>query len=497
MTENTPLRLSLQIQPLTQVAADWLMIGVWENAPPAANIAELDAKLGGILMKLREQGDVTGKAKELTPLLQCTGIAAKRVLLIGLGARDKADFESLLAATAAAAKLVSSKPCQRVVMALPDALDPASAVRACIHGFAQGSSTSGIRKSTNDRRVPEEICFIVPAVEDALIEVFAAARPSSAPVNLARELVNTPPCDLDPESFAERADSVAAKCGLEGTILDEAQLAAENMNALLAVARGSDRPPRLVVLRHRRGGAGPTLALVGKGVTFDSGGLSLKTTDQMVDMKCDMAGAAAVLGAMQAIGKLQLPVNVMGVMALVENMPSGKAMKLGDVLHARNGKTIEVLNTDAEGRLILADALAYAIDLKANHLVDLATLTGACMVALGFDVAGLMSNDDAWSQRVLRAAGAVGEKAWPLPMFPQYREMIKSDVADIRNTGGSRYAGAISAAKFLEEFVGDTPWVHLDIAGPAWAEHENATRESGGTGCFVRTLVELAHSYAN
>jgi leucyl aminopeptidase len=212
-------------------------------------------------------------------------------------------------------------------------------------------------------------------------------------------------------------------------------------------------------------------------------------------MKCDMAGAAAVLGAMQAIAELKLPVNVLGILALVENMPSGSAMKLGDVLKARNGKTIEVLNTDAEGRLILADALAYAVDLKAAHLVDLATLTGACLVALGLDVAGLMTNNESWSQKVLAAAQAAGEKVWPLPMFPHYRDMIKSDIADIKNTGGSRYAGAISAAKFLEEFVAEVPWVHLDIAGPAWAERENATHEAGGTGCFVRTLVELARTY--
>jgi leucyl aminopeptidase len=212
----------------------------------------------------------------------------------------------------------------------------------------------------------------------------------------------------------------------------------------------------------------------------------------MVDMKCDMAGAAAVLGAMQAIAELNLPAHVFGVMALVENMPGGRAMKLGDVLKARNGKTIEVLNTDAEGRLILADALAYAVDQGASRLVDLATLTGACMVALGYEVAGLMSNDESWAQRVLAAAQTAGERAWPLPMFPLYSEMIKSDVADIKNTGGSRYGGAITAAKLLEEFVAGVPWVHLDIAGPAWAEHDNATRAAGGTGCFVRTLIELA-----
>ncbi len=489
------MRLTLQTSPLSDINADWLVVGLWEKDSPVGTVALLDAKLGGLLTKLREQGDATGKVKELTPLFQATGITPKRVLLVGLGPRDKADFASLVAAMATAAKSLSTKPCPRVAVALPDGAPIAAEaiLRACAHGFYQGSNSAGIRKNANERTPPEEVCFV--GADAALQDSVRRADIEGRATNLARELVNMPPCDLYPETFAERARAVAAGTGLDAEILDEKQLAAERMNALLAVARGSDRPPRLIVLQHRQGGNKPTLALVGKGVTFDSGGLSLKTTDQMVDMKCDMAGAAAVLGAMQAIAELQLPVNVLGIMALVENMPSGKAMKLGDVLKARNGKTIEVLNTDAEGRLILADALAYAVDRRAAHIVDLATLTGACMVALGPDVAGLMTNNDAWSQKVLAASAAVGEKAWPLPMFPHYREMIKSDVADIRNTGGSRYAGAISAAKFLEEFVGDVPWAHLDIAGPAWAEKENATRESGGTGCFVRTLVELAIRY--
>jgi leucyl aminopeptidase len=416
--------------------------------------------------------------------------------MFGLGPRDKADFASVLSAVAAAAKMLSGKPCKRIAAALPEGVLSMDVVlRASIGAFFQGTSSAGIRKSQNERTPPEEICFSIPSIDKSVQDSVRLAVSQGRGTNLARELVNTPPCDLYPETFAERASLVAANAGLDVQVFDEQQLADEQMNALLAVARGSDRPPRLVVLRHTKGGSKPTLALVGKGVTFDSGGLSLKTTDQMVDMKCDMAGAAAVLGAMQAIGELQLPVNVLGVMALVENMPSGKAMKLGDVLKARNGKTIEVLNTDAEGRLILADALAYAVDCKASHLVDLATLTGACMVALGNDVAGAMSNNDAWCQKVLAASQAAGERAWQLPMFPFYRDMIKSDIADMKNTGGSRYAGAISAAKLLEEFVGDMPWVHLDIAGPAWAEKENATREAGGTGCFVRTLVELARGY--
>jgi leucyl aminopeptidase len=486
------MRLTLQSTPLTQSPADWLIVGIWENEGSPA----FDAQLGGIIAKLREQGDVVGKAKELTPIYQPAGIAAKRLLVVGLGQRPKADYASLLASMAAVAKMITAKPTQRIAIALPDGVLTSEVVlRACAHGIYQGSSTAGIRKSKTERTEPAEVCFIVPTINANLEESIWRAEIEGRATNLARELVNLPPCELYPETFADRAREVALKVKLDLRILDEEQLRAERMYSLLAVARGSDKPPRLVVLEHHKGGDKPTLALVGKGVTFDSGGLSIKTTDQMVDMKCDMAGAAAVLAAMQAIAELNLPVNIVGIMALVENMPSGKAMKLGDVFKARNGKTIECLNTDAEGRLILADALAYAVDLKANHLIDLATLTGACMVALGYDVAGLMTNNEAWGQKVQAAAQAAGEQAWPLPMFPQYREMIKSDIADMKNTGGSRYAGAITAAKFLEEFVGDVPWAHLDIAGPSWAEKENATREAGGTGCFVRTLVEVARAY--
>jgi leucyl aminopeptidase len=483
------MNLTHQFAPLASITADWLVVGVWDKDALTGNVAELDTALGGLIANLREQGDIAGKARELTPIYQPTGIAAKRLLVVGLGAGGKADYASLLSASATAARMLSAKAWKRIAFALPDA---PMALRACAAGFYQGCNTAGIRQSKNERTPPEELCFVSESMDaDELRRVAIEGRAT----NLARELVNTPPCDLYPETFAERARESAIKSGLDVQVFDEQQLVVERMNSLLAVARGSDRPPRLVVLRHRQGGDKPTLALVGKGVTFDSGGLSLKTNDGMLDMKCDMAGAAAVLGAMQAIAELQLPVNVLGIMALVENMPSGKAMKLGDVFKARNGKTIECQNTDAEGRLILADALAYAVDLKAAHIVDLATLTGACMVALGHDVAGLMSNDDAWSDKVLSASKSAGEKAWPLPMMPHYGEMIKSKIADIRNTGGSRYAGAISAAKFLEEFVGTTPWVHLDIAGPAWADHDDATRDAGGTGCFVRTLVELAKTY--
>jgi leucyl aminopeptidase len=486
--------------PLSEVQADWLIVGAWQDEAPTGALAQLDTRLGGILSRLQQSADIAGKPHELTPLLDCHGVAAKRILVVGLGKRDKIDRASLHDAAAAAARAVTGKERERVAFALPEGVagigwdEIAVAVGT---GLMQGCQGPGLRKREPDRFEPGELYLVVPpaAPTNEILQGARRAAVEGRAVGLARELVNLPPCELYPETFAERAQRVAT-AGVECTVLDEQQLAAERMEALLGVARGSDRPPRLVVLRYRRGGNGRTLGLVGKGVTFDSGGLSLKTNEQMADMKCDMAGAAAVLAAVGAIAELGLPVNVLGVLALVENLPSGRALKLGDVLRARNGKTIEVLNTDAEGRLILADALAYAVDQKADHLVDLATLTGACMVALGSEVAGLMGNSEAWCERVLAAAKRAGERAWQLPMFPHYSELIKSHVADIKNAPGTRHGGAITAAKFLEEFVGDVPWAHLDIAGPAWAEHENPVRDPGGTGCFVRTLVELARAYA-
>jgi leucyl aminopeptidase len=483
-----------------EIQADWLVVPLFEEEPPSAAAAEVDAALRGVVSRLRQHGDVTGKANELTPLLDVTGVASRRLLLAGLGKRGQCDRGSLITAAAAAARHVTGKQIQRLAMLLPDNVPNVSPELVALSvgvGLMQGSYGPGLRKSQPERFAPRELWLIADPSAPSN-EVQRGARRAGCEGNavaLAKELVNTPPCDLYPETFAERARQVAETVGLEYSVLDQQQLESERMGALLGVARGSERPPRFVVLRHRRG-TGRTLGLVGKGVTFDSGGLSLKTTEQMLDMKYDMAGAAAVLGAMQAIGALQIPANVHGYMPLVENMPGSRAFKLGDVLHARNGKTIEIHNTDAEGRLILADALAYAVDDKVDHLVDLATLTGACVVALGSEIAGVMSNDEVWSQRVQAAARRAGEKVWPLPMYPLFGEMIKSKVADMKNTGGSRYGGAITAAKLLEEFVGKVPWAHLDIAGPAWLEHENEGRDAGATGCFVRALVELAYDYA-
>src|SRR5439155_11556677 len=311
----------------------------------------LDARLGGLFTRLRRSGDLTGKAGELVPLLGVTGLAARRVLAVGLGKRTDLDRANLHDAASAAARHATTKGTSRLTFVLPDGVPAGTAALAAGVGLMQGCAGPGLRKSAPARFVPKELWLLAApgsATDDLRPAVRRAAVEGRA-VALARELVNLPPCDLDPEAFARRAKAEAAEVGVECEVFDEARLEAERMGALLGVARGSDRPPRLVVLRYRGAGNGRVLGLVGKGVTFDSGGLSLKTSEQMLDMKCDMAGAAAVLGAVQAAAALRLPVNLLGVMPLVENMPSGRSLKLGDVLRARNGKTVEVLNTDAEG----------------------------------------------------------------------------------------------------------------------------------------------------
>jgi leucyl aminopeptidase len=461
------------------VTADWLIVGVWADRPYTGPAADLVARL-------REGGDFSAKHLELAPVVNPTGVAAKRLLFVGLGNRDAAKRATLHDAAAAAARHATGKKGGMLAFAIPE---PEWTLAVGV-GLAQGCQGPGVRKTTPARFAPEHIVLVGGNAAD-----LARVRAEARALWLARELVNAPPCDLYPETFAAAAADTGRTTGFGVEVWDESRLAAEQMGSLLAVARGSARPARFVILRHTGNPDGPVLGLIGKGVTFDSGGLSLKPTDGMVDMKCDMAGAAAVLAGVQAVTELKLPVNVLGVLALVENMPGGRSMKLGDVLTARNGKTIEVLNTDAEGRLILADALCFASE-QTDRLVDFATLTGACMVALGTETSGLMTNDDAWGDAILSAVARAGERAWKLPMDASYDALIKSKVADMRNTGGARWAGAIAGGKFLEQFVGSAKWVHLDIAGPSWADSESAALDAGGTGCMVRSIVEMAKGFA-
>ncbi|MCU1491601.1 MAG: leucyl aminopeptidase [Acidimicrobiaceae bacterium] len=362
-----------------------------------------------------------------------------------------------------------------------------------------GSASNGPGSSGPGRARIERLVLVAndPGVRTALRRGAERGRIIAEAVALTRDLVNTPAGDLPPVTFANRAAEIAAAEGLDVRIWDEEDARREGLGALLGVASGSAQPPRLLRLAYHPEGAGevPTVALVGKGITFDSGGLSLKPAASMLAMKTDMSGAAAVLAVLAACRGLAIPVAVVGFCPLAENLPGPRAVKPGDVLRTRSGKTIEVLNTDAEGRLVLADALTLAVEENPDALVDLATLTGACVVALGRQVAGLFGNDDRLIEAVRRSALEAGEPVWPLPMPTAYRRMVDSEVADLNNQGVPGQAGALTAALILQEFVRTTPWVHLDIAGPARSEEDAGYFHKGGTGFGVRTLVELLEHY--
>ncbi|MDP9007069.1 MAG: leucyl aminopeptidase [Actinomycetota bacterium] len=358
---------------------------------------------------------------------------------------------------------------------------------------AEGAGLAGYRftryKSDPD---PCRLAGLTLVADDGSDLGAAVARSATVvdAVCLARDLVNEPAGSLSPRELADRAVEVAERVGLGVEVIDEAGAEALGLGGLLGVARGSDEPPRLIKLTYDPPGAERTVALVGKGITFDSGGLSIKTAEGMMTMKTDMSGGAAVIAAMSALPALDAPVRVLGFVPATENMPGGRATKPGDVLTTRNGTTVEVLNTDAEGRLVLADGLALAVEEEPDAIIDLATLTGACIVALGPKIAGLMGNDDELVDQVRSAAERAGEPAWPLPLPKDYRKQLDSEVADLKNIGG-RHAGALTAGLFLEEFVGSVPWAHLDIAGPSRAEEDDGALAKGGTGAGVRTLLEL------
>ena len=495
------MKLQLATTPWTEAAGDWLIVALPDSFELSGAVGTLNDAVSGQIARLRESKDFTGKAAETIAIPALAGIRAQRLLLVGLGPREKVNDASLHKAIVTAARTVSAKKTDRIALALPDLgladLSLARQLQIAATAMTIGCVGQDLYR-TEKKRFPFEQVDLLIETGDGSAEWRAALESGTIigeAINLTRELVNQPAKFMYPESFAKRAEELARQYGLSCDVLDKAALENEKMGSLLAVSAGSDRPPRLVQLEYHGGAAeAPRLALIGKGVTFDSGGLSLKPTDSMLTMKCDMAGAATVLATMIAIARLKLPVHIMGFMGLVENLTGGSAMKLGDVLTARSGVTIEVQNTDAEGRLVLADVLDYAVSKGADYLIDLATLTGACVVALGEEVVGAMSNNQPWCDRVLAAAKSAGEDVWQLPMFGLYDDLIKSDVADIRNVGG-KWGGAITAAKFLERFVKEKPWVHLDIAGPAFASSDKPHREGGGTGCMVRTLVELARGF--
>lgn len=470
----------------TAEKCDVIIVGLCGDAPLSALVSALDDTLGGVISGLMDQGKISTDLGEtmLIPGPGARAEGASLVLLMGLGDRTGLRREDAFTVTSTAIRSLATKPNAKLVLALAEAFDPADH-DAIIAGALFALEGQSIYRTKQPIHVPETIAVAGTSTESIDRGIILGDS-----INLTRRLVNEPASVIYPATLAERASEMAGQVGLGCEIWDEDRLAQENCRAILAVGAGSAQPPRLVILKHDGGSPDePPIAIVGKGVTFDSGGLSIKPSDGMVDMKCDMGGAATVIGTMLAIAKLGVKKNVIGVCGLAENMVSGTSYKLGDVIETRNGKTIEILNTDAEGRVVLADTLDVAIEYKPSVMVDLATLTGACMVALGIEVAGLMTNDQSACDDLSAAAAAEGEPVWQLPMFKLFNDKVESKVADIKNIGEGRWGGAITAAKFLENFVGDTPWVHIDIAGPAFADGAKPHRDAGATGVMVRTLV--------
>ncbi|WOD38774.1 leucyl aminopeptidase [Nodosilinea sp. E11] len=474
-------------------SGDALIIGLSEDALPlSTTLAELNSRVSGLLQELIDEAEFTGKSGTTAITRVGSGAAMRKLGVVGLGATDAITTESLRRAAAAAARLAKKEKCSSLGLSMPVLNhDAALTAQALAEGARLALHQDNRFKSddkANGKITLTRIDLLGLPDQEASLK---AAQAVCEGVILARELVSAPANIVTPETLAQTAQAIATDYGLELDILEQEQCEALGMGAYLGVARASDLPPKFIHLTYRPAGT-PTrkLAIVGKGLTFDSGGLNIKGAGSGIEMmKIDMGGAAATLGAAKAIAQLKPNVEVHFISAAAENMIGGNAMRPGDILTASNGKTIEVNNTDAEGRLTLADALVFAEKLGVDAIVDLATLTGACIIALGDDIAGLFSENDELAGAIATAAEAAGEKFWRLPMEEKYFDGLKSIVADMKNTG-PRPGGSITAALFLKQFVNTTPWIHLDVAGPVWTEKENGYNNPGGTGFGVRTLVQ-------
>ena len=520
------MKLTLKTQNPGDIASDLLAIPVFSAQNPSKGkgkaggknsdkdapslprgMAALDKALGGPAQAALESSDFTGATGQKA-VVYCTKGSSRigRIMLYGLGPADELDVEKLRNLAGAAADEARTRKLEKLAILAPSQRGVSSEETAA--ALAEGVVLGGYRdqryKNSGSRKTKRadhfgplrQVSLVFPGLAKpaAARRRASIAQVASEGQNLARDLSNTPANDLPPAALAREARRVARETGLVCRVIRGPELERGRFHALRAVGQGSHNPPQLIVLEHRgartaRAKKAAPLCIVGKGITFDSGGISIKPSAGMQDMKHDMSGAATVLGTMQAIAQLDLPCHVVGLIAAAENMPGGGAYRPGDVIGSRAGKTIEITNTDAEGRLVLADALDYAVDLfKPAAMVDLATLTGACMIALGEWATGVFGNDDALSSEIAEAGKKTGECMWPMPLFPDHLRMMKSHIADLKNAGG-REAGASTAAAFLKEFVGETPWVHLDIAGTGWKSPQNAYQKTGATGVGVRTLV--------
>jgi leucyl aminopeptidase len=489
-------------------------IATGKDAEPMAALLSTSDAVTNAVTKVLESGEFKATLGETLLLHSPNGLKAERLLIVGLGKAKTLSVDEVRKGAGTAVRAAKPRGLKEIAIAVPEdyalsdehleTLPCVLMARALVEGAELAELDWDTYRSDRKDRSVESLSFIAKEAEKTttteIQQGFDEGLIVAAAQNFARSLVNEPGNVLTPTVLGERAMAMCAEMGLKCEVHSTAKLAELKMGAFAAVAQGSAQPPALIVMTYEPVGTqaadAPVLGLVGKGITFDTGGISIKPAEGMEKMKYDMAGAAAMIGAMRAIAELKPTVKVIGVVCSAENMPDGKAYKPGDVVRAMSGKTIEIINTDAEGRLVLADGLHYAKTLGCTHLIDAATLTGACVVALGIVNAGLFSNDEATWGKFLAAQTVSGEKFWRLPCTDDYKDQIKSQIADMMNTGKNRWGGAISAAMFLKEFVGETPWVHLDIAGCAWNDENKPWIANGPSGIGVRSILEWVRSYS-
>ena len=498
------MKLHVSGEKPERARVDALVLPLYTDGVASASVDAVDRKLGGVIDELRSSGEIKGREGEEHTLPAVNGkLGAKRIIVIGLGSRSEITPATLARYAGLGVRAAARRNLGTVATVLPDGLpfDLADAGEAAAEGALMATFDPAPYRGRRDAK-PDSVKSVTllsggATAAKQLGEGVARGMILGEAANLAREMVNTPSNDMTPTDLANQAKVLAKRHGLKVTILDRPGMKKLGMGSFLSVAAGSEEPPKMIALEYRGNPKSKTvLGLVGKGITFDTGGISLKPAQDMDAMKGDMAGGATVIAAMSAIAQLKPKTNVIGVVCASENMPSGKATKPGDVVRAMNGKSIEVINTDAEGRLVLADGLCWARKLGATHLVDIATLTGAAVIALGHTTTGVMSNDRELVDLFHRAARPYGERYWELPLFPEYADLIKSPIADMKNSGG-RPAGTIFGAMFIKEFVEDRPWIHLDIAGTSWAEKDGGHLVKGPTAVGLRPMVALAELIGN
>jgi len=496
------MQITLVTQPFAALEADALVSYVFEESDPVqGRVAEIDKAAAGLLRKLAKSGELTGKMLEFTMVHAPAGLKAARLLLVGAGKREQWNNATLRKIAGSALRYLKARSVKNFALFVREGHATEETAQAIAEGALAANFETDKYKTDkkNDKNIDSvQIAGYSDLERAAGDKGLSKGRIIADAQNFARDLINEPANKLTPRIMAEKAEAMAREAGLAVEVLDEKRIADLRMGALLSVAQGSPEPPRVMVVTYTpanlKPGA-PVIGLVGKAVTFDTGGISIKPADGMEKMKYDMAGGATMLGVMRALAALKPSVKVICVVPSTENMPGGKAQKPGDIQTAMSGKTIEVLNTDAEGRLILADGIHYAKQLGATHLVDAATLTGAIVVALANINVGVFGSEQAFTDKLLASSKAAGEKMWQMPIDDDYRDFIKGTVADIQNISSGKGGGAITGAMFIKEFTGDTPWIHLDIAGTAWNDDAKPWLAKGPTGVALRTLVHLIMSY--